>query len=48
MSYLDFDKLIRELSKLSKEEVPCYSVINDMFDAIDSGHDQVIDVREWK
>ena len=39
---------MRELSGLSKEPVPCYAVINDMFDAIDSAHDQVIDLREWK
>ena len=39
LAYLDFDRLVRELARLSNEEVPCYSVIKDMFDAIDSGHD---------
>ena len=37
-----------QLSQLSNEPVPCYSVINDMFDAIDTAHDQVIDLREWR
>jgi hypothetical protein len=35
LTYLDFDKLVRELSRLSKEACPCYSVIKDLFDAID-------------
>lgn len=39
MTYLDFDKLIRELCKLSKIAVPCYSVIKDMFDTIDGKTD---------
>jgi esterase/lipase len=47
LSYLDFDKLVRELYKLAKEEVPCYSVIKDLFDAIDTNKDQIIDVEEW-
>lgn len=47
MSYLDFDSLIRELCKLSKAPVPCYSIIKDMFDTIDTRHDQIIDQYEW-
>lgn len=47
LAYLDFDKLVRELAKLSNQEVPCYSVIKDMFDAIDTGHDSLIDLKEW-
>lgn len=43
MTYLDFDSLIRELCKLSKAPVPCYSIIKDMFDTIDTRHDQIID-----
>ena len=43
MTYLDFDALIRELCKLSKTPVPCYSIIKDMFDTIDTRHDQIID-----
>jgi len=39
MSFLDFDKLIRELQRLSKEPMPCYSVIKDMYDTIDTRHD---------
>lgn len=48
MTYLDFDRLVRELAKLSNTQVPCYSVIRDMFDAIDVQHDAVIDENEWK
>lgn len=47
MTYLDFDALIRELCKLSKTPVPCYSIIKDMFDTIDTRHDQIIDQYEW-
>jgi len=47
MSYLDWSNLITELCRLSKEPVPCYSVIKDMFDTIDTRHDQMIDVNEW-
>lgn len=47
MSYLDFNKLVRELCVLSKDPVPCYSVINDMFLTIDARKDQVIDSQEW-
>lgn len=43
MTYLDWDALIRELCKLSKEPIPCYSIIKDMFDTIDKRHDQIID-----
>lgn len=35
MTYLDFDRLVRELSRLSNTPVPCYNVIRDMFDAVD-------------
>ena len=48
MTYLDFDRLVRELSRLSNKPVPCYNVIRDMFDAIDIHHDAVIDEKEWK
>jgi len=47
MTYLDWDGLIRELCKLSKEPIPCYSIIKDMFDTIDKRHDQIIDQYEW-
>jgi hypothetical protein len=36
LTFLDWDKLIRELCRLSKTPIPCYSVIKDMFDTIDS------------
>lgn len=47
MTFLDFDKLIRELCRLSITPVPCYSVIKDMFDTIDMKNDQLLDVAEW-
>lgn len=47
MTFLDWDKLIRELCTLAKEPVPCYSIIKDMYDTIDTRHDQVIDKDEW-
>lgn len=47
LSYLDFDRLVRELAKLSNTPVPCYAVIRDMFDAIDVGHDTFLDEKEW-
>lgn len=43
LTFLDFDHLLKELSKLSSEEVPCYMVVKDLFDAIDNKHDQLID-----
>lgn len=47
LTFLDWDKMIRELCKLSKTPVPCYSVIKDMFDTIDKKHDQILDRDEW-
>ena len=46
-TFLDWDKMIRELCRLSKTPVPCYSVIKDMFDSIDKKHDQILDRDEW-
>lgn len=48
LDYLDFDKLVREISALAKEPVPCFSVIRDMFDTIDFRGDQQLDDKEWK
>lgn len=39
MSFLDWNKLVRELCALAKENVPCYSTIKDLFDTIDTRHD---------
>ena len=47
MTLLDFDKLVRALMKLGKKQAPSYTVIKDLFDAIDKSKDQVIDPREW-
>lgn len=46
-TFLDWDRLIRELCKLSKTAVPCYSVIKDMYDTIDTKNDQLLDKDEW-
>lgn len=40
--------MIREISKLAKEPVPCFSVIRDIFDTIDFRGDQQLDEKEWK
>jgi|APSaa5957512535_1039671.scaffolds.fasta_scaffold27476_5 hypothetical protein len=47
LTYLDFDRLVRELAKLSNTSVPCYAVINDMFDCIDVDKDTFISEKEW-
>jgi hypothetical protein len=47
MTLLDFDKLVKALMKLANKNSPCYSVIKDLFDAIDRGKDQIIDPQEW-
>jgi len=48
LTYLDFDRLVRELSRLSSETCPCYTVIKDLFDFIDAKKDQVVDDQEWR
>lgn len=47
MSFEDFDRMLRELVRLSGSEVPNYLVIRDLFDSIDSKKDQLIDLQEW-
>jgi hypothetical protein len=47
MTLLDFDKLVKALMNLAKKPSPCYSVIKDLFDAIDRCKDQFIDPQEW-
>jgi hypothetical protein len=48
MTVIDFDKLVNALMNLARKPVPCYSVIKDMFDALDRNKDQVIDPQEWQ
>ena len=47
MSLIDYDKMVNALMKLAKKPLVCYSVIKDMFDALDRNKDQVIDPQEW-
>jgi hypothetical protein len=43
MDFFDFQKLILQLSTLSQEPAPCYSIIQDMFDVIDKKKDAKLD-----
>ena len=47
LTFSNFNELIKELSRLSKEEIPPFSIIKDMFDEIDIRKDGVIDQHEW-
>lgn len=47
LTYDDFNNFIKELSRMSHEEVPAFSAIKDLFDFIDMKKDGVIDVNEW-
>ena len=39
--------MLKELSRLANEEQHCYMVAMDLFEAIDSKQDQVLDLTEW-
>jgi Ca2+-binding EF-hand superfamily protein len=47
LSFNNFNDLIIELSKLSKNEVPPFSIIKDLFDEIDIRKDGELDTHEW-
>jgi Ca2+-binding EF-hand superfamily protein len=47
LTFANFHDLIKELSKLSGEDVPPFSIIKDMFDEIDIRKDGEIDLKEW-
>jgi len=47
LTFSNFNDLIVELSKLSKEDVPPFGIIKDMFDEIDIRKDGEIDPHEW-
>ena len=47
LNFTNFNDLIKELSRLSKTNVPPFSIIKDMFDEIDIKKDGEIDRHEW-
>lgn len=47
LTFTNFHDLIKELSSLSSEPVPPFSIIKDMFDEIDIRKDGEIDLKEW-
>lgn len=47
LTFANFHDLIKELSKLSGEDVPPFGIIKDMFDEIDIRKDGEIDMKEW-
>ena len=49
MTFKEFEKLIHKLCEYSEEKMPKpdFTVLKDMFDAVDVGKDGVIDFKEW-
>lgn len=47
LSFNAFTILVQRLSELSREPVPAFPVIKDLFDIIDIRKDGVLDMREW-
>jgi Ca2+-binding EF-hand superfamily protein len=47
LTYAQFNKLIAALCTLSREDVPSFSIIKDLFDFIDIRRDGIIDMSEW-
>ena len=47
MSFTDFNLLVNEISRISNSPAPAYSVIKDLFDAVDMKKDGHIDQNEW-
>ena len=47
MTFSDFNLLVVEMCKASKQLVPSYTVIKDLFDAVDIKKDGHIDLKEW-
>jgi hypothetical protein len=39
--------MLTELARLSQTEKTSFIIIKDLFDAIDSNCDQIIDTKEW-
>ena len=50
LTFPEFKSLIEALSRFNSEKlpIPTFTVMKDLFDAIDLGHDGLLDTREWK
>ena len=47
LEFAAFNALVRKLYELSGEAAPAFSVIKDLFDAVDSRRDGYLDIKEW-
>ena len=47
MEFAAFNALVRKLYTCSGEPVPAFSVLKDLFDAIDTRNDGYLDIKEW-
>jgi Ca2+-binding EF-hand superfamily protein len=47
LTFAKFNSLVNQLSNLSGESMPAFSVLKDLYDIIDIRKDGVIDMREW-
>ena len=47
LTFNNFTELIQRLCELSREPVPAFPVIKDLFDIIDIRKDGFLDMREW-
>ena len=47
MKFDEFNNLLKNLSIFSKEEMPSFVIIKDLFDYIDMRKDGAIDIHEW-
>lgn len=47
MTYSQFSKLIIKLHQLSRDDIPAFPIIKDLFDFIDIRRDGIIDMTEW-
>lgn len=47
LNFEDFVSLMNKLCELSKESLPSYTVLRDLFEIIDMRKDGVLDLKEW-
>lgn len=49
MTFKEFEQLLNQLCEQSREKMPKpdFTVVKDMFDAVDIGRDGLLDFREW-
>jgi hypothetical protein len=47
MSYDEFNEFLAYISGATKEPLPAFSIIQDLFDFIDIKKDGYIDLNEW-